>query len=308
MRFWASAAFFAPDDYLALAPAIEAAGIEGMLLSDHIFFPRQLGSPYPYSSDGRPGWAPDTPFPDCWVTIGAMAAVTSRLRFSTSVYIAPSRDLCTVARLVGTAAVLSDNRVALGLGAGWMREEFVQTGQEFTNRGRRLDEMISALRALWRSGWVEHHGDHYDIGPVQMAPAPTAPVPIWCGGYSEAARRRATLVCDGWIGVATSPEEGRAVVADLLERRARSPRVNEPFEIILSLPTPIDVDVAQMWAEAGVTGLICRPWARALRPDITDLAAAQGEASTDDKAAAVTEFGAQVVASFGDTAPSTPSR
>lgn len=302
MRFWASAAFFAADDYLALAPAIEAAGLEGMLLSDHIFFPQHLTSPYPYAADGRPGWAPDTPFPDCWVTIGAMVAVTSRLRFSTSVYIAPSRDLCTVARQVGTAAVLSGNRVALGLGAGWMREEFEQTGQDFTTRGRRLDEMIAALRALWQPGWVEHHGAFFDIGPVQMAPAPTAPVPMWCGGYSEAALRRATELCDGWIGVATSTEEGRAIVDDLLRRRRYSPRASEPFEIILSLPTPIDVAIAEMWAGAGVTGLICRPWAGVLRADITDLAAAQRAASPERKIEAVGEFGETVVAAFARSA------
>jgi probable F420-dependent oxidoreductase len=302
MRFWASAAFFAADDYLALAPAIEAAGLEGMMLSDHIFFPKKLESPYPYSADRQPGWAADTPFPDCWVTIAAMAAVTSRLRFSTSVYVAPSRDLCTVARQVGTAAVLSDNRVALGLGAGWMREEFDQTGQDFTTRGRRLDEMIAALRALWRPGWVEHHGAFYDIGPVQMAPAPSAPIPVWCGGYSEAALRRTTDLCDGWIGVAKTTEEGRAVVSDLLQRRSRSPRAGEPFEIILSLPTPIDVELAEMWAEAGVTGLICRPWAGALRPDITDLAAAQRAASTESKISAVAEFGERVVAAFAGSA------
>jgi probable F420-dependent oxidoreductase len=300
VRFWASAAFFAPGDYLALAPAIEAAGLEGMLLSDHIFFPKDLATAYPYSADGRPGWPADTPFPDCWVTIAAMAAVTSRLRFSTSVYIAPSRDLCTVARQVGTAAVLSGDRVALGLGAGWMREEFVQTGQAFENRGRRLDEMIVALRALWQPGWVEHHGRYYDIGPVQMAPAPTAPIPVWCGGYSEAALRRSTDLCDGWIGVATTTDDGRAIVADLLRRRLRSPRRDEPFEIILSLPTPITVDIAEMWAEAGVTGLICRPWAGALRPDITDLAAAQRAASTEAKAEALAEFGERVVVKLQD--------
>lgn len=301
MRFWASAAFFAVDDYLALAPAIEAAGLEGMLLSDHIFFPQQLASPYPYSADARPGWAPDTPFPDCWVTISAMAAITSRLRFSTSVYIAPSRDLCTVARQVGTAAVLSDNRVALGLGAGWMREEFDQTGQDFTTRGRRLDEMIAALRALWQPGWVEYHGRFFDIGPVQMAPAPNAQVPMWCGGYSEAALRRSTELCDGWIGVAKSTEEGRAIVGDLLRRRRQSPRAGEPFEVILSLPTPIDVAVAEMWADAGVTGLICRPWAAVLRDDITDLAAAQRAASAERKIEAVGEFGETVVAAFACT-------
>ena len=83
-------------------------------MSDHIFYPRDLSTPYPYSPDGTPIWPPETAWPDNWVTIGAMAAVTERLQFGTSVYIAPARDLFTVAKQVGTAAVLSDNRVNLG--------------------------------------------------------------------------------------------------------------------------------------------------------------------------------------------------
>ena len=85
------------------------------------------------------------------------------LLFTTGVFIAPARDLVTVAKSVGTAAVLSSNRLRLGVGVGWCEEEFVAIGQEFSNRGKRLDEMIVALRALWHEGWVEHHGTYYDI-------------------------------------------------------------------------------------------------------------------------------------------------
>ncbi len=296
MRFWASTAFFPPDEYLSFAPVAEEAGLDGMFLSDHIFFPQELRSRYPYSADGLPGWPADTPFPDCWVTIGAMSGVTTRLRFGTSIYVAPSRDLCTVARQVGTAAVLSHNRVALGVGAGWMREEFAQTGQRFENRGARLDEMIEALRVVWRDGWVEHHGIHYDIGPIQMAPAPTEPIPIWCGGYSEAALRRATERCDGWIGVARTTDHGRAMVAELLRRRSASVRSEIPFEIILSLPDPVTLDLAQEWEAEGVTGLICRPWADALRSDVGDLAAQQRAGSIEFKIDATLAFGEDVVA------------
>ena len=93
----------------------------------------------------------------------------------------------TVAKTVGTAAVLSDNRLRLGVGVGWCKEEFDQTGQDFATRGKRLDEMIVALRALWRGGWVEFHGDYYDVPECQMEPAPTEPVPIIGGGHSPVA-------------------------------------------------------------------------------------------------------------------------
>ena len=103
-----------------------------------------------------------------------MAATTQNLVFTTAVYVAPVRDLISVARSVGTAAVLSGNRVRLGIGVGWCKEEFDQTGQDFATRGKRLDEMIVALRALWQGGWVEYHGQYYDVPECQMEPAPDA--------------------------------------------------------------------------------------------------------------------------------------
>src|SRR5439155_1740265 len=151
-----------------------------------------LSTPYPYTPDGSPPFTPGTPWPDPWVLIGAMAAVTTRLRFMTNVYVAPARNPFLVAKQVGTAAVLSGDRVALGVGAGWMREEFEQLGQPFGDRGRRLDEMIEVVRALWRGGMVEHHGEHYDFHRLQMSPVPAAPVPIYCGGQSRRAIERAS--------------------------------------------------------------------------------------------------------------------
>jgi alkanesulfonate monooxygenase SsuD/methylene tetrahydromethanopterin reductase-like flavin-dependent oxidoreductase (luciferase family) len=148
-------------------------------MSDHIFYPHDLASPYPYSPDGTPIWPPETAWPDNWVTIGAMAAVTERLQFGTSVYIAPARDLFTVAKQVGTAAVLSNNRVNLGVGAGWMREEFEQTGQEYGNRGRRLDEMIprpEPCGAVVRSSTTAS----ITTSAVAGRASPTQQVPIWC--------------------------------------------------------------------------------------------------------------------------------
>ena len=113
-----------------------------------------------------------------------------------------------MAKSVGTAAVLSDDRLRLGVGVGWCKEEFDQTGQDFTTRGKRLDEMIvRPARALWRGGWVEFHGDYYDVPECQMEPAPTAPVPIIGGGHSPVALRRTAALCDGWIAAGAYSEE-----------------------------------------------------------------------------------------------------
>src|SRR6478609_11713169 len=163
MQFWSGTAFMKTSEILPLARMFDEAGYDGMVCSDHMIYPRELSSPYPDSSTGKPGWPPETAWPDCWVQIGAMAAVTSRLRFSNAVYIAPARPLLEVAKQVATAAVLSEGRVSLAVGVGWMREEYDILGQDFATRGKRLNEMIPALRALWAGGWVSWSGEHYQV-------------------------------------------------------------------------------------------------------------------------------------------------
>ena len=295
MKFWASMAFSPPEHYLPLARAADEAGVQGIVMSDHIFYPRDLATPYPYSQDGTPIWSPETAWPDVWVTIGAMAAVTERLQFATSVYIAPARDLFTVAKQVGTAAVLSGNRVSLGLGAGWMREEFEQTGQAYENRGRRLDEMIPALRALWSGGWTEFHGDHYDFGALQVEPSPSQPVPILCGGHSGPALRRAARLCDGWIGNAYPIEQCEHYVGKLHEQRKEAGRGDEPCEIILgvhAMPTP---DVCERLAGIGVTGLMCVPWMGAYSEESREVAGAQQGTELQRKIDATFTFADEIV-------------
>jgi probable F420-dependent oxidoreductase len=290
MKFWASTAFSPPEHYVPLARAAEDAGIDGILMSDHIFYPKDLATPYPYSADGSPIWPPDTAWPDNWVTIGAMVGATERIHFATAVYIAPARDLFTVAKAVGTAAVLSENRVHLGLGAGWMREEFEQTGQEYTNRGKRLDEMIPALRELWRGGWVEHHGEYYDFGPLQIEPAPSAPVPIWVGGHSEPALRRAATFGDGWIGNAYAFDEAERRVGDLKRHLAAAGRAEVPFEIVIGLYDPPTPEVVARAEALGVTGLICLPWFVDVREDDSGVAGANAGTTLARKIAATNEF------------------
>ncbi len=295
MKFWASMAFSPIGHYVPLARAAEEAGVHGLLLSDHIFYPQKLESPYPYSPDGTPIWAPSTPWPDVWVTTGAMVSATTRLHFGQSIYIAPARDVMTVGKQVGTAAALSGNRIHLGLGAGWMKEEFDQTGQSFTNRGRRLNEMIQALRALWGGGWVEYHGDFYDFGPLQMEPAPSQTVPIWCGGHTEPAQRRAARYCDGWIGNAYPEDEAGRHIADLKRHLAEAGRAGDDFEIIIGLYAPPTLEVVKRAADLGITGLLCMPWALDAREDDHDVASIQGSTGIEQKIAATRRFGEQFV-------------
>jgi alkanesulfonate monooxygenase SsuD/methylene tetrahydromethanopterin reductase-like flavin-dependent oxidoreductase (luciferase family) len=195
---------------------------------------------------------------------------------------------------------LSNNRVNLGLGAGWMREEFAQTGQTFEDRGRRLDDMIPALRELWRGGWVEYHGTHYDFGPLQVEPSPTQPIPIWCGGHSRAALRRAARLCDGWVGNAYPIEECERYVGLLRKQLEEAGRGDDPFEIILGVQAPPTPEVCERLAASGVTGLMCVPWLQGLPDDHTEIAGAQRGTDLERKIEATHRFAEQVVVPAAD--------
>ena len=261
MQFWSGTPFMETSEILPVARMLDDAGYDGVISADHMVYPRELSSPYPDSPSGKPGWPPETPWPDSWVLIGAMAAVTTRLRFSNAVYIAPSRPLVEVAKVVATASVLSGGRVSLGVGVGWMREEYELMGQDFATRGRRLDEMIPALRALWQGGWVSWSGEHYRVPELMIEPHPPAPVPILCGGESDAALRRAAGVCDGWVGYAYAWDDAVRYTEKLRALRREFGRENEPFEIMLALLEPPSVDLFKRAEEVGITAVMCRPWA-----------------------------------------------
>ena len=145
MKFVTSLAFTHPSELGALARAADEAGFAYVSLSDHVVHPQKLETPYPYTEDGSPRWEPFTSWPDPWVTIASLAAQTQRLRFYTSVFVLPMRDPFTVAKAVGTAAVLSEGRVSLGIGAGWMKDEFDLVERSFRNRGKRA---VAARRRM----------------------------------------------------------------------------------------------------------------------------------------------------------------
>lgn len=270
MQFWSGTAFLDTADALAVTRMLDETGFDGMICADHLIYPRNLTSPYPTGAD-TPPWAPETAWPDSWVMIGAMAALTTALRFTNAVYIAPSRPLLEVAKQVATAAVISEGRVALTVGAGWMREEFDLLGQSFDNRGKRLNEMIPALRALWQGGWVSWDGEHYQVPELMIEPHPPTPVPIMCGGESEAALRRAAKLCDGWVGTAYVWDDAVHFVERLHALRREYGRADEPFEIMLALmevPTP---DLYKRAEDIGITAVMCAPWMGAADVDTTDV-------------------------------------
>jgi probable F420-dependent oxidoreductase len=286
MQFWSGTTFLNIDDITFVARCLDEAGFTGVMSADHMIFPRELSSPYP-SPEGKPFWRPETPWPDSWVMIGAMAAVTTNLRFSNSVYIASARPLLEVAKQVATASALSGGRVSLGVGVGWMREEFDLLGQDFDNRGPRTNEMIQALRALWKGGWVSWEGEYYHVPELMIEPHPPAPVPILCGGESGPALRRAARYCDGWIGTAYAFDDAVAMIERLQACRRESDRDGEPFEIIIALRDVPSVDLFRRAEDIGVTGVMCAPWG-----------GAEGTTPDDRFRAPIERFAEKIIAFF----------
>ncbi len=259
MEFCFSATFSQPEELVPLAQAGDASGWNTMSVSDHLINPVETASPYPYTKDGQRRWEMGTPWPDPWVTIGHLAAVTERLRFLTTVYILPARTPVHVAKQVGTAAVLSGNRVGLGIGMGWMAEEFEAMGTSFAQRGKRADEMLEVMRKLWTGEIVEHHGEFFDVPALEMLPAPTEAVPVYVGGLSTAALRRAARH-DGWVSDLHTIEELAAIRQQIEQYRQEYDRTEVPFSVFGSAKDAWDLDGYRRVAEAGVTHLVTMPW------------------------------------------------
>ncbi|MGD9795458.1 MAG: TIGR03619 family F420-dependent LLM class oxidoreductase [Acidimicrobiia bacterium] len=271
MKYWLNIGFLEVEQLAPMAIAAERIGFTGVTLPDHLFFPEQIASSYPYSDDGSVTWSADSPWPDCWVTIGALSQVTTTLQFSTGVFIAPLRDPFNLAKAVGTASLLSGGRVSCGFGTGWLKEEFDVLGVDFGSRGKRFDELLAVLRLLWSGEMVEFHGEHFAFDKIQMCP-PAGDVPILIGGNTGPARKRAARN-DGWIGSHKSVEETTRLVGLLNEERAAAGRLDVPFEIGVTGGFKAARDAEQL-AAVGVEAITVS--ARALTPssDLGDRIAA----------------------------------
>lgn len=258
MKFYVSTAFLDTREVVEVARAADDLGYDGMGIPDHVINLETLTTPYPYTKDGARRWEPFTHWPDPWVMIGAIALVTSRLRFVTTVYLPAMRDPFSAAKAIGTAAVLAEGRLELGIGVGWCEEEFTLMGQQFGCRGKRTDEMLELMRALWQPGWVEFDGEFYSAPRLEMEPTPP-PIPIYVGGLSDIALRRAARN-DGWIGDLITTDRAITAVDAIRTMRAERGLSMDDFTALTPLTdafTPEHYDRAEA---AGITGIITMPW------------------------------------------------
>lgn len=260
MRFTLGIALSPLEQLTELAKTAEECGFSSVALPDSLFYMKSAAAKYPYTADGSRFWGPETPWVDPLIGATAMAAVTSRIRFYTNVLKLGSRNPLLLARQVGSVANLSGNRFGFGVGIGWAPEEFEWCGVPYARRGARVDEMIEVIKLVLGGGMVEYHGEFFDFEPLQISPAPSAPVPFYIGGHTEPALRRAARVGDGWTSAMMTYAELCSTIGKLEALRAEFGRAAEPFEIQAVCVDRAGRSGYQDLADAGVTDAIVVPW------------------------------------------------
>jgi len=278
VRFSYAESMTDPSFYGPLAAAAEEAGYHSMVVPDSICYPLHADSTYPFNPDGTREFLEDKPFLEPFSLIPALGAITERLRFVTFVVKLPVRNPVLVAKQVTSTAVLTGNRLALGVGTSPWREDYEVLGVPWERRGQRMDEALAILRGLSAGGYFEHHGEVYDLPAVKLSPVPTEPVPILVGGHGEAALRRAAAVGDGWLHGGGDPELLDGLLRRLEEHRRREGTDERlggrPFEVHVISMDAFSVDGVRRLEERGVTDVIVGfRWPYEVGPDVEPLTA-----------------------------------
>ena len=256
MRFSYAESMCDSSHYLPLAVAAEEAGWTSFVIPDSICYPEVSDSKYPYTPDGNREFLEDKPFLEPFSLIPALGAVTERLRFTTFVLKLPIRHPVLVAKSASSVAVLTGNRLGLGVGLSPWPEDFRICGQSWKDRGARMDEMIEMIRGLTRGGFYAHRGDHYQLESVKLCPVPSEPIPILIGGHAEPALKRAARLGDGWMHAGSDGDDLSRLLDRLAALRAEAGREREPFEIHVISLDAYSVDGVRRLEDRGVTDVI----------------------------------------------------
>ncbi|HVM39280.1 MAG TPA: TIGR03619 family F420-dependent LLM class oxidoreductase [Acidimicrobiia bacterium] len=272
MRFSYVESMTDPAYYLPLARAAEEAGYDGFIVPDSICYPRESDSTYPYTPDGRREFLEDKPFLEPFSLIPAMGAVTERIRFITFVLKLPIRHPVLVAKQATSTAVLTGDRLVLGVGTSPWPDDYRICDVPWERRGKRMDECMEIIRGLSAGGYYEHRGEIFDLEPVKMSPVPAAPIPLLVGGHGEAALARAARLGDGWMHAGGDPGEMERLIARLGDLRKEHGTDDRPFEVHVISLDAWSVDGVRRLEDLGVTDVIVGfRWAYAMEPDTEPL-------------------------------------
>ncbi len=235
LRYCNTGRYVDPTQAVELLQAAEEAGFESAWTVEHTVLPEGYESPYPYSSDGKiAGGANDIPLPDPLIWMAYVAAQTSRIKLGTGILILPQHNPVIVAKQIATLDHMSQGRILIGIGVGWLEEEFDALGVDFTNRGVRTDEYVAAMRVLWSEDAPTFNGEFIQFKGAYCRPQPVnGTVPIIVGGHSRAAARRAGRIGDGFFPARGISEDLIRIARNTAHEHGRDP---DRLEITTSLP------------------------------------------------------------------------
>ncbi|HEX2383190.1 MAG TPA: LLM class F420-dependent oxidoreductase [Acidimicrobiales bacterium] len=254
--------FTRAEGAVAIAQAAEASGFESLWAVEHVVVPARYESEYPYSDSGRMPGTDDVDIPDPLVWLAYVAAATNTIRLATGILILAERNPVVTAKEVATLDLLSNGRVTLGVGVGWLREEFEAIGVPFERRGRRLDENIAAMRALWTQDLPTYQGEFVSFTNAICRPHPAqSSVPIVIGGHTDAAARRAGRLGDGFFPGKGDFEHLVAVMRDAATDAGRDPDAIELTSGGEDALGPDALDSVARLADLGVERIVIPPLA-----------------------------------------------
>jgi probable F420-dependent oxidoreductase len=258
---YANAGPFAfPELLTHLAQTAERVGVESLWTVEHVVIPVGYASTYPYDPSGKIPAPDQVPIPDPLIALTYVAAVTTTLRLATGILILPQRHPLYVAKEVASLDVLSHGRVILGIGVGWLAEEFEALGIPFTERAARTAEMVRAMRSLWKDEAEPFHGKFYRWGKLESHPKPVQKpgVPIVVGGHTELAARRAARYGDGFFPGVADEAKLTALLAIMRDECRKLGRDPATIEVTSGRGTP-DLDGVKRLRDLGVSRFMVPP-------------------------------------------------
>lgn len=249
-----------------LAKELEAAGFDSLWVSDHIVFPKVIESNYPFAPDGKATWPTEVPYAEALISLAAAAAVTERVRLGTAALVLPLRNPILLAKQAATIDALSGGRLEVGLGAGWLKEEFEALNASFETRGPRMVEWIALLRECWTGAPEGRESDHYVLpADTVVLPRPERGIPLYVGGHSPVALRRAGKLGDGWLAqqsaTAMDPDHLATEISAVREAATKADRDPGDLRVVLRLVDSTNrsdqvADRLKEYAAAGVAEVI----------------------------------------------------
>lgn len=272
MRFSYAETMTDPSFYGPLAQAAEDAGYDNFVVPDSIGYPREADSVYPFNPDGSREFLEDKPFLEPFSLIPALAAVTERIRFTTFVVKLPIRHPVLVAKQASSVAVLTGDRLVLGVGVSPWREDYDMTATPWERRGRRMDEAMEIVRGLCAGGYFGYSGEVYEVPELKLSPVPDRRIPLLVGGHSDAALRRAVRLGDGWMHGGGDPEDLPRLLDRLAELRRTEGHDRDDFEVHVISFDAFEPDGVRRLEDRGVTDVIVGfRWPYSVGPDTQPL-------------------------------------